>query len=200
MKLYYTPGACSLAPHIALLEAGLKFSLARVDLRSKTLEDGSDFLRINRGGAVPALDLGEGEILTENAVILQYVSELAPAAGLLPASGLERYRVLEWIGFVATELHKGFGPLFNPQAPEESKGEARDKIGAKLSQVQARLGNEEFLRGRQFTAADAYLFTILRWTDQMGIALSAWPLLDKYRARVSTRPHVQEALKAEGLS
>ena len=172
MKLYHTPGACSLAPHIALREAGLEFSLVRVDLRSKTMEDGGDYLRINLAGAVPALDLGNGEVLTENAVILQYVAELVPSAKLLPQSGLERYRVLEWIGFIATELHKGFAPLFNPQASEDLKAATREKIGTKLDLVQERLGDGDYVRGPRFTAADAYLFTILRWTDGNGIALS----------------------------
>jgi glutathione S-transferase len=199
MKLYHTPGACSLAPHIALREAALDFSLVRVDLRSKTIEGGGDYLRINRAGAVPALDLGNGEVLTENAVILQYVAELAPSARLLPQSGLERYRVLEWIGFVATELHKGFAPMFSPQATDDLKVATREKIGTKLDLVQERLGDRDYVRGARFTAADAYLFTILRWTDGNGIALSTRPALERYRERVWSRPHVQEALKAEGL-
>jgi glutathione S-transferase len=199
MKLYHTPGACSLAPHILLEETGLDYEPVRVDLMAKRLEGGGDYLAINPKGAVPALDVGDGEVLTENAVILQYIADRAGIEALLPARGLARYRVLEWLGYIATELHKGFGPLWLPQTPDAFKDVTRGMIGKKLDFVQGRLGGD-YLNGSAFTAADPYLFTILRWTDIHGIDLAGWPQLVAYRKRVAVRPAVARALTAEGIT
>lgn len=198
MKLYHTPGACSLAPHIVLYESGASFEAVAVDLGAKTLPDGSDYLAVNPKGAVPALGLDGGEVLTENATILQYLADQGGSDELLPKSGLPRYRVLEWTTFVSTELHKGFGPLWNPSAPADVKSAARDALGKKFDFIQERLG-EGFLTGEAFTIADAYLFTVLRWTAIHDIDLGRWSGLSDYQQRVAARPKVREALSAEGL-
>jgi glutathione S-transferase len=200
MKLYYSPGACSQAPHIILHEAGLPHDSARVDIRAKKLEDGSDYLTINPKGAVPALELDDGQVLTENAVILQYIADQAGAFELLPQPGdLRRYRVLEWVNFVATELHKSFGALFNPTAGDEAKQSARDLIGKKLDFVEREIGDQPYLLGEQFTLPDAYLFVILGWTEKMGIGLDRWPKLAAYRERVARRESARQVLEFEGL-
>jgi glutathione S-transferase len=199
MKLYYTPGACSQAPHIVLRELGLDFEPVRVDLRAKKLESGEDYLAINPKGAVPALELDDGELLTENAVVLQYLADRAPDSGLIPPFGtMARYRLLEWLNYTATELHKGFGPLFNPASSEETKEAARALIGRKFDYVQSRLGGP-CLTGDAFTIADAYLFVILGWTHMHRIDLSRWPALADYRQLIARRPAVKAALRAEGL-
>ena len=198
MKLYHTPGACSLAPHIVLLESGAEFEAVVVDLRAKKLADGGDYLAINPKGAVPALGLDGGEVLTENATILQYLVDQAGSNDLLPKAGLARYRVLEWVTFVSTEIHKGFGPLWNPATPDEIKAATREALGKKFDFIQARLG-DAFLTGDAFTIADAYLFTVLRWTAIHDIDLGRWPGLLAYQARAAARPKVGEALSAEGL-
>jgi glutathione S-transferase len=201
MKLYYTPGACSQAPHIALNEAGLSFEPVLVDLKAKKLPGGEDYLAVNAKGAVPALGLPDGEVLTENAAILQFIGDQAPASGLLPQLGdFRRYRVLEWLNFIATELHKGFGPLWNPASAEEAKDSARNLLAKKFDYVQQRLGDGPYLLGETFTAPDAYLFVILQWTRIHGIDLSRWPELTAYVARVSERPAVQATLQTEGLA
>lgn len=200
MKLYYAPGACSLAPHIALREAGLPFDLVKVDLRAKKLDGGEDYLAINPKGAVPAIGLDDGAVLTENAAILQYIGDQAPASGLLPELGnFKRYRVLEWINYVSTELHKGFGPLWNPTTAPEAKEATRQLLAKKFDYVQERLGDGSYLMGDAFTAPDAYLFVILNWTGMHDIDLSRWPGLGAFMERMKARPAVQEALKAEGL-
>jgi len=200
MKLYYAPGACSQAPHIILHEAGLPHDSAKVDIRAKKLEDGSDYLRVNPKGAVPALELDDGQVLTENAVILQYIADHAGAFELLPQPGdLQRYRVLEWVNYVATELHKSFGPLFNPAAGNETKQMARDLIGKKLDFVEGQIGDKTYLLGDQFTLPDAYLFVILGWTGKMQIDLNGWPKLAAFRKRVAQRESVREVLEFEGL-
>jgi glutathione S-transferase len=200
MKLYYSKGACSQAPHIILHEAGLSHDSAKVDLRAKRLDDGSDYLDINPKGAVPALELDNGEVLTENAVILQYIADQAGAFELLPPPGdLQRYRVLEWVNFVATELHKGFGPLFNPTAGEETKQLARDAIAKKLDFVEHQIGDNPYLLGDKFTLPDAYLFVILGWTTGQGMDLNHWPKLAAFRERMSKRESVREVLEFEGL-
>ena len=200
MKLYYSPGACSQAPHIILHEAGLPHDSAKVDVRAKKLEDGSDYLQINPKGSVPALELDDGQVLTENAVILQYIADHAGAFELLPQPGdLRRYRVLEWVNFVATELHKSFGPLFNPAAGEETKQMARDLIAKKLDFVEQQIRDEPYLLGRQFTLPDAYLFVILGWTGKMRIDLDRWPRLAAFRERVAQRESAREVLAFEGL-
>jgi glutathione S-transferase len=204
LTLYSAPGACSLAPHIILEAAGLKYRVVHVDLRAKRLEDGSDYFAINPKGAVPALGLdvaagAEGQVLTENAVILQYLADRVPGSGLLPATGLERYRTLEWVNFVATELHKGFGPLFNPELPDDARGLQIKLIGKKLDFINDSLAGRDFLTGADFRICDAYLFTILRWTDHFQIDLSRLPELATYRQRVASLHPVAEVLRREGL-
>lgn len=200
MKLYYTKGACSQVPHIVLHEAGLPHESAMVDLRAKKLGDGSDYLRINPKGAVPALELDDGQVLTENAVILHYIADHAGAFELLPQPGdMRRYRVLEWVNFVATELHKSFSPLFNPAAGEETRQLALDTIAKKLDFVEQQLDDKPYLMGEQFTLPDAYLFVMLGWARGLGIDLDRWPRLAAYRERVSKRESVREVLAFEGL-
>jgi len=200
MKLYYSKGACSQVPHIILHEAGLPHDSASVDLRAKKLDDGSDYLRINPKGAVPALELDDGQVLTENAVILQYIADHAGAFELLPQPGdMQRYRVLEWVNFIATELHKSFGPLFTPGAGEETKQLARDTITRKLDYIEQQIGDKPYLMGDRFTLPDAYLFVMLGWTPGQGIDLKHWPKLAAFRRRVAQRESVREVLEFEGL-
>ena len=200
MKLYYAPGACSQAVHIILHEADIAHSSTSVDLKAKRTEDGGDYWAINAKGGVPALDIGGGEVLTENAAILQYLADQAPAAGLLaPVGDLARYRGLEWLNYIATELHKGFGPLWNPASPEEAKQATRELLGKKFDYVQGKLGDGPYLLGERFSLPDAYLFVILNWTGMHGIDLGRWPGLTAFAARVAERPTVQLVLRAEGL-
>ena len=185
MKLYYSPGACSQAVHIALHEAGLDHTSEQVDLRAKRTETGADYLAINPKGSVPALDLGNDEILTENAAILQYLGDLAADPALFPPIGeLRRYRVLEWLNFIATELHKGFGPLWNPTASIESKEAARDLLAKKFDYAEKKLGAGPFVMGEQLTIADPYLFVMLNWTGLHGIDLGRWPGLVAFAERM----------------
>ncbi|HEX8443301.1 MAG TPA: glutathione transferase GstA [Allosphingosinicella sp.] len=200
MKLYYAPGACSQAPHIALRETGAEITLVKVDLAAKKTEDGADYRAINSKGAVPALKLADGSVLTENAAILQYIADEHSGGELIPLSGIRRYRLLEWLNYIATELHKGFGPLWNPSTPEEQKESTRKLIGTKFDFVQQGMGEGPFLTGPEFTIADAYLFVILNWTRIHGIDLQRWPGLAGFVARVGERPSVKAALKAEGLA
>jgi glutathione S-transferase len=198
MKLYYTPGACSMAPHIALRETGADVQLVKVDLAAKRTDDGRDYRQVNSKGAVPALELADGSVLTENAAILQYVAD-EHGGDLIPLSGIRRYRVLEWLNYIATELHKGFGPLWNPASSDEQKDATRKLLGGKFDFVQQGIGEGPFLTGEDFTIADAYLFVILSWTGLHGIDLSRWPGLAAFVGRVAARPSVQAALEAEGL-
>ena len=201
MKLYYTPGACSLSPHIVLHEAGQSFDIEKVDLGTKKTESGKDFNAINPNGYVPTLQLDDGSILTEGTAIVQYIADKAPQAKLAPANGtLERYRLQEALNFIATELHKGYGPLFSPAYPEEAKKIAKGNIDKRLTKVSERLAKQPFFLGEQFTVADAYLFTVLSWSGHVGVDLSKWPTIQAYQGRVAARPQVQAALKAEGLS
>lgn len=199
MKLYYTPGACSLAPHITLREAGLDFEPVKTDIRAKTLPDGSDYLAINPKGAVPALQLDDGDVLTENATLLQYIADQAPASGLIPSSGTARYHVLEWLTYVSSEVHKSFGPLWNPASTDDAKQAARDLVAKKFDFVAAQLGDKPYLTGDLFTPADAYMFVMLNWTKMHGIDLERWPSLRTLQARIAERPAVQAAMRAEGL-
>lgn len=199
MKLYFTPGACSLAPHIVLRETGQTFDLVKVDLAAKRTEAGEDYAAINPKGSVPALGLDDGGLLTENAVILQYVADQAPAAGLIPRGGLERYRLLEWLNFVATEIHKGFGPLWNPATPEDFKQATREALGRKFDYLQKALSERDYLAGERFSIVDAYAFTVLNWTGMHAIDLARWPGLAAFQARIAQRPAVRTALVAEGL-
>lgn len=201
MKLYMKPGACSFASHVVLREAGLPFDLVKVDLATKKTEDGGDFLAVNPKGQVPTLGLDEGGILTEGPVILQYVADKAAAKGLIPAHGsLERYRVLEWLNFVGTELHKTFSPLFRPTTPDAFKALQKDLLAAKFGVLDQHLAGNRFLAGDSFTVADAYAFTVLRWAAPMGLDLAKWPNVAAYVARIAERPAVREALAAEGLA
>jgi glutathione S-transferase len=200
MKLYFSPGACSLASHIALLEAGLDFTLDQVDLRSKRTAGGQDFVAINSKGYVPALEMKDGNVLTEGPAILQFDADLAPDRQLAPAHGtLERYRLVEWLNFIATELHKNFSPLFRPTSTEDMKEAARTNLRNRLAWVAARLEGNDFLTGSQFTVADAYLFTVLGWSGKVGVDLSPWPVLGAFVERVGARPAVRQALREEGL-
>jgi glutathione S-transferase len=198
MKLYYSPGACSLASHITLKELGLPFEAVAVDLAKKTTSSGADFNAINPKGYVPALELDDGSILTEGPAILQYLADQKPAAGLAPANGtMERYRLQEWLGFINSEVHKSFGPLFDSAAPDALKDAARKRIAKRLGYVEKSLTGKEFLVGSRFTVADAYLYTILAWTGAHRIELAEWPVLKAYQARIAARPAVQAAHAAE---
>lgn len=200
MKLYYAPGACSLSPHIVLREAGVPVELARVDLATKKLESGDDFGTVNEKGYVPALVLDNGEVLTEGPAIIQYIADQKPQSGLAPKAGtLERYRLQEWLNFIATEIHKSFSPLFNKAASDDWKQAATANLSKRFDYLSTRLAGKSYLLGEKFSVADAYLFTVLNWTGFVGIDLSRWPVLKAYHARVAARPRVQEALQAEGL-
>jgi glutathione S-transferase len=200
MKLYFAPGACSLAPHIVAHEAGLALDLDRVDLRSRTTESGENFAAVNPMGYVPALRLDSGEVLTEAGVLVQYLADQNPASGLLPPAGtLERYRVMEWIGFISTELHKGFGALWNPTTPEAVRQAAVERLQLRFAHLDRHLADRSYLMGDGFTAADAYCFTIVSWTKFHKIDISAHENLAAYLARVAARPKVVAAMQAEGL-
>jgi glutathione S-transferase len=199
MKLYFSPGACSLHPHIALREAGIPFELVRVDLRAHKLAGGGeDYYGVNPKGYVPLLELDDGTRLTEGAVIDQYVADRNPEAGLIPRAGtLERYRAQEWLNFIAAEIHKQFSPLFYPTTPEETKVQQRQRIAGRFDLVEKTLAKQPYLLGDGFTVADAYLFNMLRWTEFTGMDRSKWPSLVAFFDRVSQRPAVQAALAAE---
>jgi glutathione S-transferase len=200
MKLYYSPGACSLSPHIALLEAGLPFDLVKVDLRAKKLENGDDYLKVNPKGQVPALSLDSGEIVTEGPVIVQMIADKVSGKNLAPArDSAERYKLLEWLNYTSTELHKNFGPMFSPALSDDAKAFFKDRVMGKFKYPDGQLAGRDFLMGKQFTVADGYLFTMLTWAERMKFDLSAMPNLLAYKARVGARPKVQEALTKEGL-
>jgi glutathione S-transferase len=200
MKLYYSPGACSLSPHIALLEAGLPYDLVKVDLRAKKLENGDDFLKVNPKGQVPVLALDSGELVTEGPVIVQMIADKVSAKNLAPArDSTERYKLLEWLNFITTELHKSFGPMFSPVLADEAKAFFKDRVMGKFKYVDSQLAGRDYLMGSQFTVADGYLFTMLTWADRMKFDLSEMPNLLAYKARIAARPKVQEALTKEGL-
>jgi glutathione S-transferase len=199
MKLYYAPGACSQAPHIALREAGLSFGLEKVNFPDKRTDSGEDFKAINPKGAVPALALDDGSVLTENAVILQYIADQTDGGLIPPPLSMMRYRLLEWLNYIATELHKGFGPLWNPATPDDYKEATRQALAQKFDYLEAQIGDGPYLTGPDFTAADAYAFVILGWTGLHRIDLVRWPGLVAFRDRVAQRPAVLAALDAEGL-
>lgn len=201
MKLYYTPGACSMAVHISLHEAGLQFELEKVDLKTKRTAAGEDFTQINPKGYVPALRLEDGSVLTEVSACLQYVADQAPQTDLIPVSGtMERYRLLEWIGFISTEIHKTFGPLFDPSLPEDARPRQIALLTKRFGYLADQLSGRQHLTGDRFTVADAYLFTVLNWTKVVKIDLGPWPVLVDFVSRVSGRPAVRETMKAEGLT
>ena len=200
MKLYYSSGACSLAPHIVLREAGLPFEAEKVDLRSKKTESGGDFLAVNPKGAVPALQLDDGQVLTEGPAIVQYLADQKPEAGLAPQNGtLPRYRLQEWLNFVSTELHKGFAPLFNPALPEEAKKITKEGLAKKIEHLDRHLAGNSYLMGQGFTVVDAYAFTVLNWAKMFEIDLAPYPNVSAFMGRVAERPSAQAAMKAEGL-
>jgi glutathione S-transferase len=200
MKLYYAPGACSLSPHIVLLEAGLPYTLEKVDFRTKKTSTGADYHAINSKGFVPALQLDDGKVLTEGPAIVQYLADQKPDAGLAPRAGtFERYQLMEFLNYITSELHKSFGPLFNPEASAEWKAAVKSALAARFDWLTGFLGNKAYAMGSTFTVADAYLFTVLNWTGHVGIDLGKWPVLTAYQARIAQRPKVQQALKEEGL-
>ena len=201
MQLYFAPGACSLASHITLREAGLPFDLKRADTKTKKLSDGGDYLAVNPKGAVPALRLDDGQVLTEGVAIMQYIADQKPDSKLVPKSGtIERYRVQEWLNYITSEVHKGFSPLWNPTAHAEVKSYALANLEKKLDWTNQQLAGKQYLTGDTFTIADAYLYTVINWTYFLNIDLGRWPALKEYHARVAARPKVQEALEAEGLN
>ena len=201
MKLYYLTGACSLASNIALREAGLNFELVKVDRHTKKAADGLDFHEVNPKGYVPTLAMDNGEVLTENAAVLQYIADRNPAAKLAPAAGtLERYRLMEWLAFINSEVHKNFSPLFNAEASDDVKQYALRMLSKRLGYLERTFGARSFLMGEQFTVADAYLFTVLSWAVYVKLDIGQWPQLKRYTERVGARPHVVEALKSEGLT
>jgi glutathione S-transferase len=200
MKLYYSPGACSLSPHIVLRESGLSFDPVLASTKTHKLADGTDYYAINPKGYVPLLELDDGQRLTEGPAIVQFIADKAPDKRLAPPNGtLERYRLQEWLNFITSELHKGIGLIFNPNMPEEAKAVARAKATDRLKWVDTQLAAKPYLMGDNFTVADAYLFTVANWTKHTGIDISGMPNLTAYQARVAARPAVQQALQAEGL-
>jgi glutathione S-transferase len=201
MKLYYTPGACSLSPHIVLSEAGYVFDLEKVDLKTKQTENGKDFNAINEKSAVPVLELDNGEYLTEGAAIVQYLADQKPETNLASQPGtLERARLQEWLTYIATELHKGYHPLFHvAEAGEKAKDYYLPRLKKAFDFVAEQLNNKQYLMGDQFSIADAYLFTVLSWHKWIDLDLSAWPILVDYQQRVAARPKVQDVLRTEGL-
>ena len=200
MKLYYSPGACSLSPHIVLQEAGIPFQAVMASTKTKKLADGTDYLTINPLGYVPLLELDDGQRLHEGPAIVQYVADLVPEKKLVPAWGtMERYRAIEWLNFISTELHKGFSPLFNPAMPEEAKAIARTRLNDRLKWVDGQLEGRDYLMGSSFTVPDAYLFVVAGWGRHVGVDISGLKHLSAFMERMAARPAVQAAMKAEGL-
>jgi len=201
MKLYYSPGACSLSPHIVLRETGLPFDLVMASTKTHKLADGTDYYTINPKGYVPLLELDDGQRLTEGPAIVQYLADKAPASGLAPAAGtMARYRLMEWLNFVSTELHKSYSPLFNPAMPEEGKAVYRERLKGRYKYVNEQLEGKQFLTGDTFSVADAYLFTVTSWAKHVGVDITGLANVQAFMARVAARPSVQAALKAEGLT
>lgn len=200
MKLYYAPAACSLAVHIVAREAGLTFDLAKVDLGKQLTEDGEDYTQVNPKGYVPALRLDDGQVLTEVSVLVQYLADQKSELGLAPKVGtMARYRLLEWLNFVSSEIHKTFSPLWKPDTSEAAKQNAKDLLGKRFDYLAQSLGTKPYLMGEAFSVADAYLFTVLNWTNFHRIGLDRWPVLKDYLGRLGERPAVKEAMQAEVL-
>ncbi|MEO8557724.1 MAG: glutathione transferase GstA [Rhodospirillales bacterium] len=198
MKLYFSPGACSLSPHIALSESGLKFDLVQVDLKAHKTKSGDDFYKINPNGYVPALQTDDGHVLTEGPAIVQYIADKAAGKKLAPANGsFERYHLQEWLNFISTELHKGFSPLFNPATPDAMKQPIKDKLLNRFTYVDKQLAGKQYLLGNDFSVADGYLFTMCQWAAFMQVPVDTLPNLKAWRERVAARPAVQAALKTE---
>ena len=200
MKLYYSPGACSLSPHIVLREAGLPFNLVLASTKTHKLQDGTDYYTINPKGYVPLLELDSGERLSEGPVIVQYLADQVPDKRLVPPAGtMERYRVQEWLNFITSELHKSYGPLFNPALPEDAKPFFRNRLRQRYEWVESQLEGRDYLMGADFSLPDAYLFTVTSWAPYVKVDLSGLPRVAAYMERMAARPAVQEAMKAEGL-
>lgn len=200
MKLYYTPGVCSLSPHICLREADLPFELIKVDIKQHTLDDGRDYLDINPNGYVPMLELDSGDRLSEGPAIVQYIADLKPAARLAPPAGtLARAKLQSWLNFLSTEIHKGYSPMFNPAANAEFRTWQRERLVQRYGWIQEQLGGRQYLMGERFTVADAYLFTTLGWLGYVNLDLAQWPGLSGYYERIASRPRVREAMRVEGL-
>ena len=200
VKLYYSPGACSLSPHIVAREAGLNVDLVKTDLKTKQFDGGGDFTAVNSKGYVPALQLDDGQVLTEGPAIIQYLADQKPDAGLVPKAGtMERYRLQEWLNYITSELHKSFSPLFNPATTPEGKDAAKVYLDKRFGYVAKQLEGKSYLMGEKFSVADAYLFTVANWGQWVGVDLAQWPNVKAHHARVAARPKVQETLKAEGL-
>ena len=200
MKLYYSPGACSLSAHIALEEAGLAYEAIAAPTKTHKLADGTDYYTINPLGYVPLLVFNDGSKLREGPAIVQYIADQAPAKNLAPANGtMARYKLQEWLTFIGTELHKGFSPLFNPATPDDVKTAAKDKLAGRLTWVDGELAGKQYLMGDTYSVADGYLFTVTNWAAHVGVDLSPYTNLAAYRARVGARPAVVVAMKAEGL-
>ncbi|MBF9234955.1 glutathione transferase GstA [Microvirga alba] len=200
MKLYYAPGACSLAVHITAREGNLPITLEKVDLAARKTETGADFAAVNPKGYVPALTLQDGATMTEVAALVQFLADKSPDAKLAPANGtMERYRLQEWLAFISSEVHKGFAPLWKPDTPEATKQTSKDRLATRFAYLDKTLANQPYLTGSQFTVADAYLFTVVNWVNFLGMDISAYANLKAFMERVSARPKVQEALIAEGL-
>ena len=198
MKLYYAPGACSQAAHILLHETGLPHDSEAVDLRAHRTASGGDYYAINPKGPVPALVIGD-EVLTENGAVLQYIGDKAGNETLLPGAGIERYRVIEWLAYLGSDVHKSFGPLFDPASSEDAKQDARATVGKKFDYLEGKLEGQNYLAGPSMTVADPYLFAMLGWTGMHGLDLAKWPNLAALRQRMEQRPSVQAVLRAEGL-
>jgi glutathione S-transferase len=200
MKLYYSPGACSLSPHIALRESGLPFDLEKVDLKTKKTETGADYWAISPNGYVPALEITPGDVLTEGPAIVQYIADQVPAKELAPTNGArQRYTLQSWLNFISTEIHKSFGAMFNPAAPDAAKALAKTQLETRYATVEKHLAKNDYLIGSSYTVADIYFFVTLTWAGYVGIDLAQWPTIVAYRDRIAARPAVQAALKAEGL-
>jgi glutathione S-transferase len=198
LKLYFSPGACSLSPHIVLRELGYEFEIERVDFATKTTKSGADFLAVNPKGYVPALVLGDGQVLTEGPAIVQYLADQRPEGGLAPKNGtMERYRLQEWLNFITSELHKAYTPLFSKTTPEEVKAAVRETLGKRIDVVAHALEGKTFLMGEHFTVADAYLFTVLSWSKYVNVDLGRWPVIGQYLERVGSRETVKAAQAAE---
>ena len=200
MKLYFSPGACSLSPHIVAREAGIPIDLEQVELATHKTKAGADFYAVNPKGYVPTLSLDDGSVLTEGVAIVQYLADKAPASGLAPANGTkERYQLQEWLTFVSSELHKGFSPLFGAKTPAEYKVQVKERLASRFDLLEKHLAKNAYLMGEKFSVADAYAFTVLGWAKYVDVDLSKYNNVNAYLGRVAARPKVQEALKAEGL-
>ena len=200
MKLYYAPGACSLSPHIVAREAGIPIQLQKVNTKDKSMEGGGDFWQVNPRGYVPVLEIDNGERLTEGPAIVQYLADQKPDSGLAPKAGsLERYRLQEWLNFLTSEVHKQFSPLFKPNTPEEYKPIAKENLGKRFDFLDKHLANKDYLMGKTFSVADAYLFVLTNWTKPTQIDLAKWPNIQAFNKRVAARAKVKEAMQFEGL-